>query len=120
MIIKEFRENNYLNDKIFSEAFIIDEIRLKKTGPLLIKNKLLNKGVNAEIIDSKITDLYNESNQVKNCKLLAEKKLNTLNKNLSTAEKKSKLSNYLRQKGYHWEIIKNEIEPFFTGENDEE
>lgn len=120
MIVKELNQNNYLNDKIFSEAFITDEIRLKKTGPLLIKNKLLIKGVNTEIIDSKIIDLYDESNQIKNCKLLAVKKLSIINKKLSVAERKSRLINYLKQKGYHWEIVKLVIEPLFAGENDEE
>ena len=119
-IIKELEENEYLNDVIFSEAFIADEIRLKKSGPLLIKNKLLKKGVNGEKITSKLIDLYDESNQIKKCELLTEKKLRIINKNISASERKSKLVNYLKQKGYHWEIIKNAIEPFFAGENDEE
>jgi len=119
-IIKEFHENNYLNDESFAEAFIADEIRLKYSGPLLIKNKLLSKGVNGEIIDSKLNDAYDEPIQLKNCKLLAEKKLNIINKNLSASDRKSKLVNYLKQKGYHWDIIKQVIESMIMGENDEE
>jgi len=83
-IVKEFLENNYLNDTTFAESFIADEIRLK------------------------------------NCKLLAEKKLNIINKNFSASERKSKLINYLKQKGYHWDIIKQVVESIIAGENDEE
>jgi len=119
-IVKEFLENNYLNDTTFAESFIADEIRLKNSGPLLIKNKLLNKGVDREIIDSKLNDAYDEPIQLKNCKLLAEKKLNIINKKVSASERKSKLINYLKQKGYHWDIIKQVVESIIAGENDEE
>jgi len=119
-IIREFQEKNYLNDESFTESFVTDEIRLKNSGPLLIKNKLLNKGVRGEIIDFQINEAYNESTQLKNCKLLAEKKMRTIKNNLSVSDRKSKLVNYLKQKGYHWEITKIVIEPFFRGENDEE
>ena len=41
-------------------------------------------------------------------------------KKFSISEKKSKLANYLKQKGFHWEIVKQVIEPLINGENDEE
>ncbi len=119
-IIEEFKSNNYLNDETFANAFLTDEIRLKKTGPLLIKNKLLQKGVNSEIIDSLINNNYDVANQTKNCTILVNKKLNVLNQKLSSIERKTKLVNYLKQKGYHWDIIKQVVESLNLGDNDEE
>ena len=119
-IITEFKTNNYLNDETFANAFLSDEVRLKKSGPLLIKNKLLQKGVKSEIIDSLINYNYDVTNQISNCAILANKKLKILNQKLSVTERKSKLVNYLKQKGYHWDIIRQVVESLNPGENDEE
>ncbi len=119
-IIEEFKSNNYLNDETFANAFLTDEIRLKKTGPLLIKNKLLQKGVYSEVIDSLINNNYDVAHQTKNCTILVNKKLNVLNQKLSSIERKTKLVNYLKQKGYHWDIIKQVVESLNLGDSDEE
>lgn len=119
-ILTEFKTSNYLNNEIFANAFLTDEVRLKKTGPLLIKNKLLQKGVNVEIIDSLITNNYDVSNQISNCTILANKKSKILSHKLSVTEKKSKLANYLKQKGYYWDTIKVVVDSLNLGENDEE
>lgn len=120
LIIDEFKKYNYLNDKTFAQAFLSDEIRLKKSGPLLIKNKLLQKGVHAGIIDSLLEDNYGISDQLQNCEFLANKKFNILNKQISKADKKSRLVNYLKQKGYYWDIIKQAVESLNLGENNED
>ncbi len=119
-IIKEFQAINYLDDESFANTFISDEIRLKKSGPLLIKNKLIVKGVNSDIIDSLIDNNYSLNDQIENCTLLANKKMNSISRKFSIPEKKSKLTIYLKQKGYHWEIVKQVIQPLINGENDEE
>jgi regulatory protein len=49
-IIHELENKKYLNDTSFAQQIISDEINLNKTGPLLIKNKLLKKGVDINII----------------------------------------------------------------------
>jgi len=116
-IIEEFKSNNYLNDETFANAFLTDEVRLKKTGPLLIKNKLLQKGVNSEVIDSLINNNYDVVIQTKNCIILINKKLIVLNQKISSIERKTKLVNYLKQKGYHWDIIKKVVESLNLGDN---
>ena len=119
-IVEEFKSYDYLNDETFAFAFLTDEIRLKKSGPLLIKNKLLQKGVNQEIIITLMDNNYRSANQSENCSYLASKKLNTLNRKNTDTEKKVKLINYLKQKGYHWEISKQVVESLNLGEIDEE
>jgi regulatory protein len=119
-IVENFKTYKYLDDEMFAQAYLTDEIRLKKSGPLLIKNKLLQKGVNPETINTVIENDYDISIQISNCEILANKKFRIISQQLSLAEKKSKLANYLKQKGYHWEIVKQVIEPLINGENDEE
>jgi regulatory protein len=118
-IVEEFILNNYLNDENFAFAFFSDEIRLKKSGPLLIKKKLLQKGINPEIVDKILENDYDIDKQINNCSILANKKLNVINRTLSFTKIKTKLATYLKQKGYNWDIIKNVIESLNLGENDE-
>jgi len=44
-VLRELQEKKYINDTEFAKLLIKDEIRLKKNGPILIKNKLLLKGI---------------------------------------------------------------------------
>lgn len=119
-IIKELIDKNYLNDQHFTEALLNEEIKLKKSGPLLIKKKLLQKGISLDIIDTIIINNYSEKDQYKNCHHLALKKLNMF-KNVSSAQqKKIKLVNYLRQKGYDWQLCEPVIKSLNLGENNEE
>ncbi|MFC2088256.1 regulatory protein RecX [Calditrichota bacterium] len=119
-VIAYLLENNYLNDNEFTAAFLNEEIKLKKSGSLLIKKKLLQKGVNAEIIGNLISSNYSAEDQLQNCQNLAFKKLNTFKNIISIKQKKIKLVNYLKQKGYDWETCKQAVMSLNLGENDEE
>jgi len=113
-IIDEFISNGYLNDTEFTKIFISEEIKLKKSGPLLIKNKLIKKGVNREIIDDLLSSLYDENEQVENCSYLVLKKYKRINR-----EQKNAAINYLRNKGYQWDQISLAI-PQISWENNNE
>ena len=113
-IIDEFVSKGYLDDTEFSKIFINEEIKLKKSGPLLIKSKLIKKGISREIIDDLLSSLYNENMQIENCAYLVSKKYNQVNR----AQKEAAI-NYLRNKGYHWEQISLSL-PQSIWENDNE
>ena len=114
-IIDEFISNGYLNDTEFTKIFITEEIKLKKSGPLLIKNKLIKKGVNREIIDDLLSSLYDENEQVENCSYLVLKKYKRISR-----EQKKAVINYLRNKGYYWEQISLALPQILWEENNEE
>ncbi len=103
-IVQDLSKRDYLNDQRYARQVINDEINLKRSGPLLIKNKLSKKGVQNNIIHKLMEELYSEELQFKNCKELAEKKLVLLN-NLDPLQKKKRLTSYLAQKGYTWDLI---------------
>ncbi|MCK4560677.1 MAG: RecX family transcriptional regulator [Calditrichia bacterium] len=102
-IILELKNKNYLNDNSFARQLISDEIYLKKCGPVLIKNKLLKKGVEITLVSSLIDEFYDEELQYQNCRYFANKKFSSL-KNISDSSKKTKLANFLIQKGFSWDI----------------
>lgn len=114
-IIDEFVSNGYLNDTEFTKIFIAEEIKLKKSGPLLIRSKLIKKGVNRELIDDLLSSLYDENEQIENCTYLVLKKYKQVNR-----EKKKAVINYLRNKGYHWQQISLAISQILWEDNNEE
>jgi regulatory protein len=103
-IISDLIRKDYINDERFARLLIIDEVVLKSNGPLLIKNKLRSKGVQQEIFEPLIKELYPEEKQLDNCKKLGEKKHQTLKK-LDPPEQKKRLIRFLAQRGYTWDII---------------
>jgi len=119
-VVDELSKKEYLNDRDFAAAFMNEEIKLKKSGPLLLRKKLIQKGVNAEVIEELISTSYQSETQISNCEYLAKKKLNTFTKTSGSQPKIIKLNNYLKQKGYNWEICEKVINSLSIGENDEE
>lgn len=112
-IISDFLQSGYLNDHDFARSFIIEEINLKKSGPLLIKNKLLKKGISLNICDDLISFLYDFQDQLDNCAFLAGKKYKQGAED-DDQKKKKVLINYLRRKGYNWEHIMKILEGLFN------
>ena len=91
----------YINDRDFIERFISDEIRLKKSGPLIIKKKLLEKGASQSDIDEILGNSYSVQDQLENAQALFNKKTGT-----SQGSETKKILAHLQQKGYSWEIIR--------------
>ena len=108
-LLNDFKDKGYLNDEEFFIMLMQEEMQLKKNGPLLIKNKLVNKGMEPLSAEALITMHYNEEVQQENCRMLAVKKVKFLLK-YSAQEKKNKLVNFLRQRGFYWETMRKVIE----------
>jgi regulatory protein len=103
-VLSNLIKKDYLNDQRYARLVINDEINLKRSGPLLIKNKLLKKGIHINLVNDLLEELYHEDLQFNNCSELAEKKLRLLN-NLDPLPQKKRLISFLTQKGYSWDII---------------
>ena len=55
-VIQRLFELKYLDDKKYAEDFILSKLRMKPAGKFFLKGKLRLKGINAEIIDSALSD----------------------------------------------------------------
>ena len=111
-IISNLKEKDYINNERFARLLVVDEINLKKNGPLLIRTKLLKKGLETDLVNHLLNEYYDEGLQQKNCKYLAEKKFKSL-KGSDINQQKSRLGNYLAQKGFTWDISTNVIAEMF-------
>jgi regulatory protein len=103
-LIKDLKAKDYLNDKRYARQLINDEVYLKKNGPLLIKATLLKKGIEINLIDELLQEVYQEDLQLENCSALAGKKIKIL-ESLEPDGQKKRLVTFLARKGYAWEIV---------------
>ena len=101
-LIEEFIANDWVSDARFCEAFIRDQI-LKKNGPQKIKMKLREKGIDAELADEKMKQIYTEEQQKETKSYLRTKKCEEIRKkkpNISDYELNGKVYQYLKGKGF--------------------
>lgn len=95
---------NLIDDKKYAESFINEKAKFKKWGINKIKIELLKKGIDKNIIDEQIRDLYSEEIDFENAIKLAERKMKAIT-NKPIEKQRQSLINYLQNKGYKWEII---------------
>lgn len=107
-ILEELQHKNYLNDLEFAELLLKEEVQLRKSGPLLLKQKLNGKGIDPSVTDDLLRKIYSEELQIRNCRSLGQKKLATLSRK-TPVKQKQQLVSYLKSKGYNWDLIQKVI-----------
>ncbi len=105
-VIDFCRQNKYLDDRAFTQAFINDKMNLNKYGPERIRYELLMKGVSNEIINRYLTIDSDEQYEI--AFELAEKKFKSY-KNNDRNSVYRKMTGYLQRKGYSYDIINKVI-----------
>jgi len=103
-IINELITNNYLNEERFAKAYAGGKFRQNDWGKTKITNELKFKQVSPYNIKKGLEEIDDEAYEKKLIHLL-EKKQNTLPKGLKDYQKKYKLTQFLLQKGYEYELI---------------
>lgn len=102
--IEYLKRENFLNDEIFTESFIMDKKNLNKFGPIRIKNELKFKGIDESLIKEKLDSLFDQEEKFEIATRLAEKRISSY-KNDTIEAKQRKLSNFLLRKGYDFDVV---------------
>lgn len=105
--IKELQGKKYLDDNEFIGMFIRERIREKKSGPLLIKKKLMEKGAPQDLIESKMQILFSEDLQIEIIQLLIAKK--SPSPEILNMQEKQKLTRFLLGRGFKWTLIEQAL-----------
>src|SRR5690625_1117468 len=103
IIIDKLIEEKLLDDLQFSFAFVRSKLNTTSSGPLKIKNDLLQKGVSPSIIDEALS-AYPLEEEIKKAAKMIEKKMAS-NRRKSFKEQKMLLKQSLMQKGFSQEAI---------------
>ena len=109
-VIKRLSQEGYINENIYTDAYIIDQINLKVSGPIKIKNDLIKLGISEDII-AKHLQSFTKDEQYKKIRKVIEKEIK-LNKNKSEVMLKNKILKSLIDKGFYKEDILSCIEEF--------
>lgn len=102
--IRYLKEQRYVNDREFAEAFIKDKTELSHYGRNRIKIELFKKGISKELVDELIEENIQSDIEYKTAKELAESKIKSYQKDKKDAQYR-KLSGYLLRKGYSYDVV---------------
>ncbi len=105
--IKELLNNEYLNDDIFTKAYIKDKLTFTSKGDYKIKMELVQLGIDNNIIESNIA-MIDEDMLINRIKKSIEKDIKT-NKKYKGIVLKNKIYNHLITQGYSKEKVLNVI-----------
>jgi regulatory protein len=108
-IISELVQDNYLNEERFAILFAGGKFRTKQWGKTKIKYELKQKQVSAYCITKALNEI-DETDYISTFEKLVKDKLDTLSKEKNIFIKMRKLQDYLRQKGYESDLIRNVIQ----------
>lgn len=101
-IIDKLSKEGYLNDLLFTKAFISDQMNLSPNGPLRIKKELLTRGIEEGLSSSEISKIDDDVIREKLSKLLKKQlRIKTGASNLI----KLKLLNYFVNLGYEKDMV---------------
>lgn len=107
-LISQLIEENYLNEERFSKQFAGGKFRLKKWGRNKIVYELKQKQVSAYCIKKGLKEI-DEDDYLLTLKKLAVDKLKLLKSEKNVFVRKRKITDYLLQKGYESDLIRDTI-----------
>jgi regulatory protein len=105
-LMAQLIEEKYLNEEDFAIAFARGKFRMKQWGKVKIKYELKLKKVSDHCINKALKEIDQEDYR-QTLQKLAAKKLQSLKSEKNIFIKKRKLQDYLMQKGFENELIKN-------------
>lgn len=109
-VLFKLKEQNLVNDEEFVDWWIDQRMSLKPKGKIVLKKELLQKGVDLELVEGKLSTISNQQLTILARKLV-DKKLK-LYKNLPPLKLKKKLSSFLARRGFDWQTINLVIDEF--------
>jgi regulatory protein len=107
-LMAQLIEENYLNEERFAIQYAGGKFRMNQWGRVKIKYALRQKQVSEYSIKKALEEL-SESDYKKTLQKLATQKLKTLTSEKNIFIKKRKLQDYLLQKGYESEMVRDVV-----------
>ncbi|MDQ6757927.1 MAG: RecX family transcriptional regulator [Bacteroidota bacterium] len=106
LLMAQLVEENYLNEERFAKQYAGGKFRMNKWGRVKIKYALKQKYISDYCIKKALKEIT-EIDYYKTLTKLAEQKLKTLKNEKNIFTRKKKLQDYLLQKGYESELVRN-------------
>lgn len=115
--LKFLRDYDLVDDRRYATLFVTERIR--KNGVYKIKNDLLAKGIDKEIIQEALDRLEGNDAELDSCMEAGKKKLAILkNRETDPYKLKNKLYTYLAGRGYSRDTIMSVLSRLLSGDDD--
>jgi regulatory protein len=106
-VLERLAELSLLDDEAFGRALIRETQRSKPAGPRLLRQKLMQKGLDRALIDQLVTEATDAADPLDGAMTFAQKRLTRL-QGLPPATQKRRLFGQLARRGFEVETI-NEV-----------
>ncbi len=103
-IIKEFVEHSWISDMRYTKEFVREKSQYRKWGPIKISQKLKEKGIEKELIETVLIQDFTEEMQCVIAQQLAEEKWNRLYKK-TASERRGAVQRFLLSRGFAFHIV---------------
>ena len=104
-IINYLKENEYIDDELFTKTFVEDKLNLSNWSKKKISYELFRKGISQNLIDIYLQDL--DDVEYENAYELAEKKLPLWkDRSENSYELRNRIYRYLSGRGFSYDIVK--------------
>ena len=104
-IIEHLKKYQFLNDENYAKLYLEQRISNKGMGKSMVTFKMIDKGIDKEMISKVIDENYPEDKQIEAGKKLLEKYLKKKQKVEDKLELKKKCYQYLFSRGFSYSII---------------
>ncbi len=109
-IIKNLKENNFVNDLDFTKWWIEQRTKFRPKATRIIKLELIRKGIAKDLIDRVLQDKTVETeSDLDKARKIAKKKLLRY-KNEEPPKKYEKMVRFLASRGFDWDTIKEVVD----------
>ena len=111
-ILAYLEEEGFLDEDRFARVFAGGKFRIKKWGKTKIYLALRKRGIEEAAIQAAFRAEIPADDYLHTLRLQLEKKAETLT-GKSPTDQRDKLGRFLRQKGFEWELIVEELKEWF-------
>jgi regulatory protein len=102
-VLNSLIDNKFLDDVRFAHAYAVGKLRIKHWGVNKIKQGLLLKRLDRDLIAQAIVDLYEQEDYFGILKEVAERKWRELHKEKDPWMRKQKLFRFLASRGFNYD-----------------
>ncbi len=113
--LKEF---GHIDDEKYAETFCKDYIKRKNVGKKKMIYELGKRGIDKDLAETKVRELYPEESQRDFAMEAARKKLKKIS-HKPPQKRKNSLINHLKRLGFPWEITRSVVEEFIGDEEND-
>lgn len=119
-VLKELKDNNYLDDELFAREYSDERINKKSIGPNRVRLELKSKGVASEVIDRIMQDKAGSPDSESAYQLVQKKLQSSKYKDLDKRKLSQKLYAFLLSRGFDFDVIKEVVNKSIQPGDEEE